>query len=213
MVSDFAPVSDFSHVKDGDLAVISRPLSMLGINYYSRHTVAAPLPGPDGTLDWRAGVERGSPNLGSEGVRFVKRGVPVTAMDWEIDAPGLTEVLRRVAGNYPAVPLYVTENGAAFDDEVGPDGTVDDQDRVAYVDAHLRACLDAIAAGVPLKGYFAWSLLDNFEWAWGYTRRFGLVHVDYHTQVRTPKASAHYYAGVIRRHAVPGEGDGAVELD
>jgi len=201
VVADLAPVSDMSHVRDGDLEIISQPLSMLGVNYYSRHTVAAPEPGPDGVIDWRAGD--GAANIGSEGVEFVNTGVPVTAMDWAIDAPGLTEVLQGVAANYPRVPLYVTENGAAFADEVGPDGTVDDQDRVAYVDAHLRACQDAIRAGVPLGGYFAWSLLDNFEWAWGYTRRFGLVHVDYATQARTPKASAHYYAEVIRRHELP----------
>jgi len=126
-----------------------------------------------------------------------------------IDPSGLAEVLENVAARYPRVPLYVTENGAAFADEVGPDGEVHDPDRVAYVDAHLRACLDAIRAGVPLRGYFAWSLMDNFEWAWGYTRRFGLVHVDYATQARTPKASAHYYAEVIRRHGLPTVAPGA----
>ena len=201
VVADLAPVSDMSHVRDGDLEVISRPLSMLGINYYSRHTVAAPKPGPDGTIDWRAGD--GAPNIGSEGVEFVQTGVPVTAMEWAIDAPGLTEVLEGVARHYPHVPLYVTENGAAFADEVKPDGTVDDQDRLAYLDAHLRACLEAVRAGVPLRGYFAWSLLDNFEWAWGYNQRFGLVRVDYANQKRTPKASAHFYAEVIRRHELP----------
>ena len=129
-------------------------------------------------------------------------GVPVTAMDWEIDAPGLAEVLQRVSREYPAVPLYITENGAAFHDEVAADGTVNDADRRAYFEAHLRACHEAIDAGVPLRGYFAWSLLDNFEWAWGYTRRFGLVHVDYRSQMRTPKASAHWYSDVIRRHGL-----------
>jgi beta-glucosidase len=124
-------------------------------------------------------------------------------MDWEIDAPGLTEVLRRVATEYPSVPLYVTENGAAFHDEVGPDGMINDPDRCAFLDAHLRACHDAISAGVPLRGYFAWSLLDNFEWAWGYTRRFGLVYVDYHNQRRIPKASAHWYRSVIAQRSLP----------
>jgi beta-glucosidase len=127
----------------------------------------------------------------------------VTAMDWEIDAPGLTEILQRVARDYPAVPLYVTENGAAFHDEVSPDGSINDTERCEFLDAHLHACLDAIAAGVPLRGYFAWSLLDNFEWAWGYTRRFGLFYVDYHSQRRTPKASAQWYSSVIARHALP----------
>lgn len=202
VVSDLAPVTDFSHVLDGDLAVISRPMSLLGINYYSRHTVAAPGPGPDGVLDWRRGADAGSANPGSEGVQIVYRGVPVTAMNWEIDAPGLTEVLLRVSREYPRVPLYITENGAAFHDEVSADGAVNDPDRRAYFESHLRACHDAISAGVPLRGYFAWSLLDNFEWAWGYTRRFGLIYVDYRNQTRTPKASAHFYADVIRRHGL-----------
>jgi beta-glucosidase len=204
VLADLAPVSDFGHVRDGDLAVISTPPSMLGINYYSRHVVAAPVPGSpetDGALDWRGGGAH-EPWPGSEGVRFVKRGVPVTAMDWEIDAPGLTETLVRVAREYPPVPLYVTENGAAFDDVVGPDGQVHDVARRAYIHAHLDACLDAVDQGAPLRGYFAWSLLDNFEWAWGYTRRFGLVYVDYRDQARTPKASAHWYADVIRRHGL-----------
>jgi beta-glucosidase len=202
VVADLAPVTDFSHVRDGDLEVMSRPLSMLGINYYSRHVLAAPDPGPDGHIDWRGGATV-NPNVGSEGVRFISRGVPVTAMEWEIDAPGLSEILQRVAREYPAVPLYITENGAAFHDEVASDGSVNDVDRCEYLDAHLRACQEAINAGVPLRGYFAWSLLDNFEWSWGYTRRFGLVYVDYLNQRRTPKASAHWYSGVIRRHGLP----------
>jgi beta-glucosidase len=208
IVNDLGSVTDFTHVRDGDLQIISRPLSMLGINYYSRHVLAAPDPGPDGTIDWRGG---GKANAypGSEGVRFVQRGVPVTAMDWEIDAPGLTEVLQRVSLEYPAVPIYITENGAAFHDEVSPDGTVNDVDRREYFAAHLRACHDAIESGVPLHGYFAWSLLDNFEWAWGYTRRFGLVYVDYLNQTRTPKASALFYADVIRRHGLPETPEGA----
>jgi beta-glucosidase len=201
VVADLADVTDFSHVHAGDLAIMSRPLSMLGINYYSRHVLAAPEPGPGGVLDWRGGGVP-SANPGSEGVRFVKRGLPVTAMDWEIDAPGLTEVLTRVAREYPAVPLYITENGAAFDDQPGPDGNIDDAERRSYLAEHLGACLDAIAHGVPLKGYFAWSLMDNYEWAWGYTRRFGLVYVDYQSQVRTPKSSALWYADVIARHGL-----------
>jgi len=204
VLADLAPVTDFAHVRDGDLAIISRPLSMLGINYYSRHVVSAPPPGPHGRIDWRGPDPRGA-SVGSEAVRFVYRGVPVTAMEWEIDAPGLTEVLKRVATEYPSVPLYVTENGAAFDDVVGPDGTVNDIERCAYLDAHLRACHDAITQGVPLRGYFAWSLLDNFEWAWGYTRRFGLFYVDYRDQRRIPKASARWYSSVIAQRALPPE--------
>jgi len=201
VVNDLATTTDFDHVRDGDLAIISRPLSMLGINYYSRHVLAAPEPGPDGSLDW-PGDGTATAYPGSGGVRFVQRGVPVTAMGWEIDAPGLTEVLQRVSRDYPRVPLYITENGAAFDDEVSADGSVNDLDRREYLHSHLAACHDAINAGVPLRGYFAWSLLDNFEWAWGYTRRFGLVYVDYVSQTRTAKASAYWYSDVIRRHGL-----------
>ncbi len=123
-------------------------------------------------------------------------------MNWEIDAPGLVETLRGVAENYPPVPLYVTENGSAFVDKV-VDGVVDDPERVDYFDQHLRACHAAIEAGVPLKGYFAWSLMDNFfEWSWGYTKRFGMVYVDYETQARIPKTSARWYADVIRRNGL-----------
>jgi beta-glucosidase len=102
------------------------------------------------------------------------------------------------------LPLYVTENGAAFPDEL-IDGRVDDRDRVAYLDAHLRACHEAIGSGVPLKGYFAWSLLDNFEWSWGYSKRFGITYVDYETQARIPKRSARWYAEVIRRNRLVAE--------
>jgi beta-glucosidase len=196
VVEDLEPVTDFGHVRDGDLAVISTPLDALGVNYYSRHVVGASANGADGhTGPAGAGA---SPWIGSPEVGFARSGLPVTAMGWEIDPAGLTEVLVRLHREYPAVPLYVTENGAAFDDRPGPDGTVDDPDRVAYLDGHLRACADAVAAGVPLRGYFCWSLFDNFEWSWGYARRFGLVYVDFPTQRRTPKASAYWYSALIR---------------
>ncbi|MEU9507717.1 GH1 family beta-glucosidase [Micromonospora sp. NPDC048170] len=197
LMADLAGVTDFGHVRDGDLATISTPLDMVGVNYYSRHVVAAPVPGAEPEPYWRA------PSCwpGSEDVRFVTRGVPVTDMNWEIDAPGLVETLRRVHEQYTDLPLYVTENGSAFVDEV-VDGQVDDVDRLAYFDAHLRAAHEAIEAGVPLRGYFAWSLMDNFEWAWGYTKRFGMVHVDYDSQVRIPKSSARWYAEVIRRNGL-----------
>jgi beta-glucosidase len=118
-------------------------------------------------------------------------------MGWEVDERGLLDLLLRLKDDYPAVPLYITENGAAFDDAVRH-GEVHDPDRIAYLDGHLRSCAQAIDRGVPLKGYFVWSLLDNFEWSYGYTPRFGIVHVDYATQRRTPKDSARWYAEVIR---------------
>ncbi|MFG1829239.1 GH1 family beta-glucosidase [Micromonospora chersina] len=197
LTADLRKVTDFGHVRDGDLAVISTPLDMVGVNYYSRHVVVAPVEGVEREAYWR------SPSCwpGSEDVRFVTRGVPVTDMDWEIDAPGLVETLERVHRDYTDLPLYVTENGSAFVDAV-VDGRVDDPDRLAYFDAHLRAAHAAISAGVPLKGYFAWSLMDNFEWAWGYTKRFGMVYVDYDSQLRIPKSSARWYADVIRRNGL-----------
>ncbi|MEU2614577.1 GH1 family beta-glucosidase [Micromonospora sp. NPDC007271] len=195
--ADLRKVTDFGHVRDGDLTVISAPLDMVGVNYYSRYVVAAPAEAAAAEAYWRA------PSCwpGSEDVRFVTRGVPVTDMDWEIDAPGLLETLERVHREYTDLPLYVTENGSAFVDAV-IDGRVDDPDRLAYFDAHLRAAHAAISAGVPLKGYFAWSLMDNFEWAWGYTKRFGMVYVDYDSQARIPKSSARWYAEVIRRNGL-----------
>ncbi len=198
VVADLAEVTGFDHVLDGDLATISAPLDLLGVNYYSRTTVTVE---PDSVAvdDGHGGPmgTAGSPWPGSEDVRFVPRGLPTTAMQWEIDAPGLRDVLIRVAADYPAVPLYITENGAAFEDVVDADGRVEDLDRVAYLAAHLDACAEAVVAGVPLHGYFAWSLFDNFEWSWGYSRRFGLIHVDYTTQQRTLKRSACWYEEVL----------------
>lgn len=193
VAADVAHLTDLGFIHAGDLETIATPTDFMGVNYYTRMIVAAPAPGSnsfDGT------------NPGSENVTFVRRGLPVTQMDWEIDAAGLTALLNRVTREYGSIPLYITENGAAYPDEVGPDGTVADPARIDYYDQHLRACLDSMGAGVPLRGYFAWSLMDNFEWSWGYEKRFGLVHVDYDTQVRTPKSSASWYAGVIRNNAI-----------
>jgi beta-glucosidase len=119
-------------------------------------------------------------------------------MDWEVFPAALTRVLVWIKERYGNIPLYITENGAAFDDPPHADaGVVDDPLRVWYLREHLRAAHDAIAQGVDLRGYFAWSLLDNFEWAYGYSKRFGIVHVDFETQKRTPKDSALFYSTVI----------------
>ena len=193
--------SDMSHVRDGDLEVISSSLDMLGVNYYTRYVVCAPDMPDGGDNRWRSAP---SAFPGSEHVQFKDRGLPVTAMNWEIDAPGLLETLRRLRDDYPAIPLVITENGAAFaDDRLADDGRVLDDDRVAYLDSHLRVCRQATEEGIPLQGYLAWSLMDNFEWAWGYGKRFGIVHVDYPTQRRTPKSSARWYADVIAHHGLP----------
>ncbi len=121
-----------------------------------------------------------------------------TAMDWEVYPQGLTETLQWLDQRYGKVPLYITENGAAIDDVVAPNGRVDDVRRVEYLDSHLRAAKEAIGTGVDLRGYFVWSLLDNFEWQSGFSKRFGIVRVDFETQQRVPKASAQFYSDVIR---------------
>jgi beta-glucosidase len=195
VLDDLRGVSDWSHLREGDEATIAAPLDLLGVNYYLRHVVRA------------GGVARGpSPWVGSGDVAFVSRGLERTEMGWEVDPQGLYDVLLRVHRDYGPLPIYVTENGAAFADEPGPDGTVPDPARVRYLDSHLRSAHRAIADGVDLRGYFVWSLLDNFEWAFGYTKRFGLYYVDYETQRRIPKDSAHWFAGVTRGNALPEAG-------
>ncbi|HEY6749309.1 MAG TPA: family 1 glycosylhydrolase [Mycobacteriales bacterium] len=214
VVADLAPVTGFEHVRDDDLAAIAAPLDALGINYYSRFIVrdgagTAPRPGPAGGSRLLA-----SPYPGAETIGFDPGGPDRTVMDWEIHAAGLAGVLTRVATEYDPPPLYVTENGAAFADVVTPDGRVHDRERTAYLAAHLEACRDAVAAGVDLRGYFVWSFLDNFEWAWGYDMRFGVVHVDFPTQRRVLKDSALWYAASARRNAPVAVGDpGSVTLD
>ena len=130
------------------------------------------------------------------------RGYEVTNMDWPVMPKGFYDLLTRVHRDYAPPAIYVTENGAAYDDVV-VNGKVDDPRRIAYLNSHLRACAEAIEHGVPLRGYFAWSLLDNFEWAWGYDKRFGIIYIDYATQARIPKASAAWYSRVIAANAIP----------
>jgi beta-glucosidase len=173
--------------KPGDLAVIAAPLDWLGLNYYMPATVADDPTGP------------------APRVRQIPRpGVPRTGMGWEVDASGIETLLLRLTNEYGARKLYVTENGSAYPDVVRPDGTIDDPERQDYLISHLAACASAARKGAPLAGYFAWSLLDNFEWAYGYDKRFGLVHVDYTTQKRTIKGTGHRYADIVRAHAERG---------
>jgi beta-glucosidase len=185
--------TDWSYVFPADLRTIAEPIDLLGINYYNPIAVASE-PG-----------ERGNPAFpGTRDIRFLPGTDPVTAMGWPIEPAGLTSLLCRLGTDYPGVPLMVTENGAAFHDELDGDGTVHDPDRVAFLDAHLRAAHAALAGGVDLRGYLVWSLLDNFEWAEGYERRFGLVYVDFASQRRVLKDSALWYRDAIRRNGVSG---------
>ncbi|MET8946786.1 GH1 family beta-glucosidase [Streptomyces sp. NPDC004542] len=167
----------------GDPETIAAPLDWLGLNYYFPAYVADD---PDGPAPYARSVRR--------------EGVPRTGMDWEIDASGIETLLLRLTEEYGARRIHVTENGSAFPDVVRPDGTVDDPERRDYLERHLAACASAARKGAPLAGYFAWSLLDNFEWAYGYDRRFGLVHVDYRTQARTIKGSGYRYGEIVRGH-------------
>ncbi|RIV37197.1 GH1 family beta-glucosidase [Micromonospora radicis] len=182
-------------VQDGDEKIIAAPIDLLGINYYAPTYVAGR---PDG-----AGGGGAYPGTAGA-VEFLPPVGPLTDMGWMIEPAGLTRLLERIANDYPPVPLLITENGAAFPDKGTPDATspTQDDDRIAYLDGHLRAAHEAIARGVDLRGYLVWSLLDNFEWAEGYRKRFGIVHVDYLTQRRTPKSSARWYQEVISRNGL-----------
>jgi beta-glucosidase len=201
--ADTAHVTDWSFVQEGDLDLIKVRIDLLGLNYYDdavvKHGVAPTgdgAPGPDG--------HKTSPHIpwvGADEVEWVRRPGPRTAMDWGIHPEGLTRMLVDLSRRYPGQPLAITENGAAFYDEVTA-GRVHDQDRVDYLHDHVDAVGAAIEAGVDVRGYFVWSLMDNFEWAYGYDRRFGIVHVDYPTGTRTVKDSALWYAELIRTRSV-----------
>ena len=201
-------------VHDGDLATISAPIDVLGVNYYATQTVTAGCE-PDRASVAAAQARRHdspSPSVGSEHVVTVRRGVPVSDMGWEISPTGLSDLLLRLHKDYtgPAgVRLYVTENGMADDDVPDAEGYIDDPARLNYLDHHLRAVHESVQRGADVGGYFVWSLLDNFEWAWGYTKRFGIVRVDYDTQERIPKASARWYADVAGSGRISSNGAGA----
>ena len=190
VLEDFTAVSDLSHVRAGDLAQIARPVDALGVNYYRRHHVRFGA-GRSASPPW-------STWPGSTDVELVEPAVPATAMGWAIEPDGLVETLTRLRDEYDAPPVHVHENGAAFDDTPDAGGVVDDRDRRDFLAAHVRACGRALELGVDLRGYFVWSLMDNFEWAHGYAYRFGIVRVEPGTLRRVPKHSARWYAGVAR---------------
>jgi beta-glucosidase len=159
----------------GDMALISTPMDYIGVNYYTRHVASAGEP-----FDAKA------------------RGLPVNDMGWEIYPQGLTDLLLQLHREYRLPPVFITENGGAFKDPF-IDGQVKDADRTEYLKTHIAAAAAAMKQGVPMAGYMVWSLMDNFEWSSGYAKRFGIVYVDYATQKRTLKESAHWYRGFLKR--------------
>jgi len=170
-------------IAPGDLERMAPRIDFFGHNSYTRAVV------------------RHDPESALIGAATVRTGNPATAMGWEIYPDHLYDALTRITRDYGAPNIYVTENGAAFDDHV-VDGQVEDPERTEYLRAHLRACHRAIADGVALRGYFCWSLLDNFEWTYGYSKRFGLLYTDFATQQRIVKASGRFFGAVARRNGL-----------
>ena len=176
-----------AHIHEGDLAGISTPIDFLGVNYYTRHIVRS----------------NAIPESENE-PRQVHPAAAVTEMGWEIYPEGLFEILDRLDTEYAFDAYYITENGAATVDRIDHDGRVHDPERISYLRSHVEAALRALDAGIPLHGYFAWSLLDNFEWSHGFSKRFGLVYVDFETRRRTPKSSFTWYRRLIASRTIPG---------
>lgn len=192
-------------IEDGDLARISAPIDFLGVNYYTDDLVTAAPTGHTGGTVESPGL---SPYLAPTRFAVVPRELPKTAMGWYIHPQGLTDLLVWLDAEYTApsqTALYVTENGSAFPDVVAEDGSVDDPQRVAYLRDHLGAIEAAMEAGASVSGYFAWSLLDNFEWSFGYSKRFGIVRVDYETLERTVKSSGRLFSQIARTNAIPAD--------
>jgi beta-glucosidase len=183
IVGSFQVPMDF--LQPGDMDVIAEPIDYLGVNYYTRAIIRS---------DEISEAENEPP--------VVFRGDEITEMGWEVFPEGLYQILGRLHFDYHFPAIYITENGAAFPDEVGKGGGVNDVPRLSYIKRHLHQCYQAIEIGVPLKGYFVWSLFDNFEWAHGYRPRFGIYHVDYETLNRTPKSSALWYRDVIQNNGI-----------
>jgi len=174
-----------SFVREGDMDRIAAPLDFLGVNYYTRR------------------IERSGAVAEEENApRTVHERPGLTEMGWEVYPEGLFEIVGRIHGEYAFPAYYITENGAAYPDVIDPDGRIRDAERIEYLRLHLEQAARVVGAGIPLRGYFAWSLMDNFEWSYGFTKRFGLVHVDFDTGERTPKDSYRWFKRTIGRRAV-----------
>ncbi len=195
-------VSDWSYVREGDLDIIATPVDILGVNYYNPVIVAHF--GGEGERSQADGHGDGAGETwpGCRDVQFLEMPGRQTAMGWPVDATGLRELLMRLWRDYRK-PMYITENGAAYDDVVEHDGSVHDPERLRYVHEHLVAVRHALDDGADVRGYFLWSLLDNFEWAYGYSKRFGIVRVDFDSQKRTVKDSGRFYSEVVQSNTVP----------
>ncbi|MGW1898789.1 GH1 family beta-glucosidase [Streptomyces hirsutus] len=207
LLESTSSLTDWSYVQDGDLELIHQPLDALGLNYYTPSLVSAADPDAKGPRADGHGESAHSPWPAADHVAFHQAPGERTEMGWAVDPTGLHDLIMRYTREAPGLPLYITENGAAYDDKPGADGTVHDPERIAYLYGHLSAVRRAITDGADVRGYYLWSLMDNFEWAYGYEKRFGAVYVDYATQVRTPKASALWYGRAARSGALP-EPDG-----
>ena len=207
LLGELRHITDWSFIRDGDTALINSPLDLLGINYYTPTAVIAATPELRAQAAGHRAHEPQAADMpiavpGTDQAFTVPEPGPHTEMGWLIEPSSLTELLLRVHRDYPGVPLMITENGAACADEPATDGVVHDADRIDYLRGHLKAVHDAISQGVDVRGYYCWSLMDNFEWAWGLSKRFGLVHVDFDTRERTLKDSAWWYRGVIARNGL-----------
>jgi beta-glucosidase len=208
LISETSHISDWTFVRDGDLSQINQPLDVLGVNFYSPSMVAAATDEVRAQITGRwvndpAQADAGPSSYpGTDRAFSIPQDGPYTDMGWPIRPEAFTELLVRVAKDYPDIPQLITENGCAYPDVKSADGAVHDPDRIDYVRRHLAAVHAAIEQGADVRGYYLWSLMDNFEWAWGYSKRFGMVHVDYDTLVRTPKDSAWWFRQVIADNAV-----------
>ena len=195
-----APYTDWPFIRDGDMDIIHQPLQSLGLNYYSTAHVRY-------SGEGRVEVE-GHPLPAQGIVETLPPEGELTAMGWNQEPSGLTRLLCELSARYPDLDLVITENGSAWDDEVVADAQypngkiIHDRQRVAYLERHVKAVADAIQNGARVTGYFAWSLLDNFEWAFGYEKRFGIIGVDYATQERIWKDSAIRYRQIVRDNAI-----------
>ena len=204
LLRDTAAITDWSFVRDGDLAITRTGLDVLGVNYYSTQRVTTFDGGRERSMNDGHGRSEHTAWPGADDVEFLPQPGPHTEMGWNIDPSGMTELLVGLHKTYPELPLMITENGAAFPDtDVREGGRVRDTDRVDYLYRHVDAVGAAMDAGAEVRGYFVWSLMDNFEWGYGYSKRFGIVRIDYDTLERSWKDSAYWYRELVRTRTLP----------